>query len=291
MPVVAVVNRKGGSGKSTFATHLAAYAAGRGASVMLADVDRQQSMRSWLRERSAQSPATPRPTIVGHSVDPRAFVRPPAGTDLVVVDTPGGLTGLDLARVVMYADAIVMPICNSIFDRESAAECIGELRLLPRVASGRCRVAAVGMRVDAGPEAAAVLQAWATEQRIRFIGTLRESITYVRCAEQGLTLFDLPAAVVRPDLEQWQPILDWLRPVLQPESVASVAAATGSNEAARTGPATVLPGGSIPARRPAEPVNRVLPGVRAATPAPAASTPMGRLIGALSIPRFLQRTS
>ena len=42
MPVVAVVNRKGVSGKSTFATHLAAHFANRGATVMLADIDRQQ---------------------------------------------------------------------------------------------------------------------------------------------------------------------------------------------------------------------------------------------------------
>jgi chromosome partitioning protein len=63
MPVVAVVNRKGGSGKSTLATHLAAYAANHGTSVMLADVDRQQSMRTWLRERSAQASSEPRPVI------------------------------------------------------------------------------------------------------------------------------------------------------------------------------------------------------------------------------------
>jgi chromosome partitioning protein len=287
MPVVAVVNRKGGSGKSTLATHLAAYAANHGTSVMLADVDRQQSMRTWLRERSAQASSEPRPVITACTVDPRSFVRPPTGTDLVVVDTPGGLTGLDLARVVMYADAIVMPVCNSIFDRESAAECIGELRLLPRVASGRCRVAAVGMRVDAGPEATAVLMAWAAKLRIPFVATLRESITYVRCAEQGLTLFDLPAAVVRADLEQWQPILDWLRPVLHPESMASAVRAPG--DSTRSGPPTVMPGASVLSRRPAAPAARVLPGDRHAA-RPVAGSSMGRLLNALPIPRFLQRS-
>ncbi len=56
MPVVAVVNRKGGSGKSTLATHLAAHFANRGATVMLADIDRQQSTRTWLRQRKAATP-------------------------------------------------------------------------------------------------------------------------------------------------------------------------------------------------------------------------------------------
>jgi chromosome partitioning protein len=203
----------------------------------------------------------------------------------VIVDTPGGLTGLDLARVVMYADAIVMPVCNSIFDRESAAECIGELRLLPRVASGRCGLAAVGMRLDAGPEAEAVLRSWAAKLRVPFIATLRESITYVRCAEQGLTLFDLPPAVVRPDLEQWQPILDWLRPVLQPEATQRSARAP---ETARSGPPTVIQASAEPTpRRPAPAPARVLHGVRT----PAGGAAVGRLLGSLPIPRFLQRTS
>jgi len=288
MPVVAVVNRKGGSGKSTLATHIAAYAATTGATVMLADVDRQQSVRSWLRERSSQQAAT----IVGCVVESRGFVRPPAGTDLVVVDTPGGLTGLDLARVVMYADAILMPVCNSLFDRESAADCAAELRRLPRVASGRCRLAAIGMRVEAGSEAVAALQSWAAGLQLPFIGALCESPTYVRCAEQGLTLFDLPAAVLRPYSADWQPILDWLHASLRPEKEGVVrlpSAAPANDPRIAQGSAGLAPTGP---RAPGAPVHsRILPvPARVAAPTPVPTGPrMGRLLGALSIPRFLQR--
>ena len=190
MPVVAVVNRKGGSGKSTLATHLAAHFANRGAAVMLADIDRQQSTRTWLRQRKAATPEGS--AIIGWSVDPRNFVRPPSSADMVVLDTPGGLTGLDLARVVMYADAILMPVCNSIFDRESAADCLAELRLLPRVVSGRCRIGAVGMRLDARTEAAGTVQvvgsraAAAADCTVARVGCLcslhRKGSDAVRCA-------------------------------------------------------------------------------------------------------------
>jgi hypothetical protein len=61
---------------------------------------------------------------------------------------PAGIHGFELARVVMFADAIIMPVCHSVFDRESAAACHAELMALPRVASGRCRLATVGMRID-----------------------------------------------------------------------------------------------------------------------------------------------
>src|SRR5579864_2885468 len=105
MPVVAVINRKGGSGKSTLATHLAGYCASIGLRVMLGDVDRQQSSLSWLRRRAAQ-PLASKATIVGWAVETRSVMRPPAGITHVVLDTPGGLRGFDLARVVINVDAI-----------------------------------------------------------------------------------------------------------------------------------------------------------------------------------------
>ena len=213
MAVVAVINRKGGSGKSTLATHLAGYWANAGAAVMLGDVDRQLSTQTWLRQRKTQRLGQAR-QIIGWSIDPRSFVRPPAGIEHVIVDTPGGLRGFDLARVVMYADAILIPVCNSIFDRESASECLAELRSLPRIASGRCKLASIGMRLDARTKSAEVLRAWAASLSIPFIAVLRESQAYVRCIEKGLSVFDFPAAQVETDLAQWRPILDWLQPVM-----------------------------------------------------------------------------
>ena len=209
MPVVAVINRKGGSGKSTLATHLAAHCANDGLRVMLGDVDRQQSSMAWLRRR-AEQPLAQRAPIVGWAMDTRSTLRPPAGITHVVLDTPGGLRGFDLARVAMNADAIVMPVGASAFDRESALECHAELMTLPRVISGRCKVAVVGMRVDARTKGAARLEAWALEHGLPYVGSLRDSQVYRRCAEQGLSLFDVPAAKVEVDLAQWRPLVDWV---------------------------------------------------------------------------------
>jgi chromosome partitioning protein len=214
MSVIAVVNRKGGSGKSTLATHLAAHFANSGVPVMLGDVDRQQSTQSWLRSRSLRDLPRSAP-IVGWAVDPKRVLRPPAGVRHVVLDTPGGLRGFDLARVVAFADVILMPVCNSIFDRESAADCFNEMMTLPRVASGRCKVAAIGMRLDARTRAAEVLETWARGLKLPFIGVLREAQAYVRCVEQGLTVFDLADAQAQADTAQWKPIVAWLEPILR----------------------------------------------------------------------------
>ena len=222
MPVVAVINRKGGSGKSTMATHLAAWLSRQGVSVMLGDVDRQQSTRPWLKRRDDTMPA-----LLPWTIDQKNVLKVPAGVTHVVLDTPGGMHGFELAKVVMSADAIIMPVCNSMFDRESAASCLAELRQLPRVASGRCKVGVVGMRVDARTRAGAALQEWAESMQVPFLGVLRETQVYVRSLESGLTIFDMPAAQCSADLQQWEPILVWLRPLVklaQPKTAQIVAA-------------------------------------------------------------------
>lgn len=292
MPVVAVVNRKGGSGKSTLATHLAAHCAHSGIPVMLGDVDKQQSTQAWLRLRATQEVSTPSP-IVGWTVDPRSVLRAPSGVSHVILDTPGGLRGFDLARVVMFADVILMPVCNSVFDRESAADCYAELMTLPRVASGRCQVAAVGMRLDARTKAGEVLKEWADKQKLPFIGVLRETQGYVRCVEQGLTLFDMPPAKVEADLLQWKPILNWLSPVLRPAPVAvktKPAAATPAPNGSRADslkPAQaslLVYGQSAAPKRPSAP-----PKVAAVATRPSMINRVGSLLESWGVSRFLQR--
>jgi chromosome partitioning protein len=210
MPVIAVVNRKGGSGKSTFAAHVAAWCAHEGHAVMLGDVDRQQSSRSWLRRRPAHLPVIA-PWALDHNT-----LRVPTGISHVVLDTPGGLHGFELARVVMFADAIVIPVCASMFDRESAAQCHAELAALPRVASGRCRIGVVAMRIDGRTNHAAVMREWADAIGVPFIAALRETQVYSRALEKGLTIFDLPPQHAASDVAQWQSILQWLEPVIAP---------------------------------------------------------------------------
>lgn len=295
MPVIAVINRKGGSGKSTLATHLASYCAGKGLSVLLGDADRQQSTQAWLKLRETQR-LTEAPKIVGWMVDPKNILRAPAGITHVVLDTPGGMRGYDLVRVVMLADAILIPVCNSMFDRQSAAECFAEIQTHPRVSSGRCKVAAVGMRLDSRTKADEVLRHWAGELKLPYLGVLRETQAYVRCIEIGLSLFDLPRAKVEADLEQWKPIIDWIEPVLNPPETPA--------EAVQRLTRPIIPSGS-PAAGPLRPVNGVKsetlqPSVkRAPAPSPAdppdsrfgVTTRIGRWLESLSSKRVRQRNS
>lgn len=205
MPTVALVSRKGGCGKSTLATHIASYFAREGVPITLGDLDHQQSMRVWLKRRPSAAPP-----IVGWVGETNGNVRPPLGTTHLVLDTPGGLHGLGLAKVAMVADAILIPVSGSVFDREAASDCWAELRVHPRVVSGRCQVAAIGMRLDRRTQAEEIASDWAASIGLNWLCSLRSSQIYVRAVENGLSIFDMPASVTEIDREQWQPLLAWL---------------------------------------------------------------------------------
>ncbi|MCK6430865.1 MAG: hypothetical protein L6Q72_17550, partial [Burkholderiaceae bacterium] len=182
------------------------------------------------------------------------------------------------------------PVCNSAFDRESAAECYAELLTLPRVASGRCKVAAVGMRLDARTKAGETIRLWAESLSIAFIGALRETQTYVRCVDQGLSVFDLPPSKVEADLAQWQPILEWLAPVLDASArAAAPERQTATVRAEAPKPVERDAAANVPRTARAPHGGSVLMRLDGSSNKPTVAARIGRLFDALSIPRFLQR--
>ncbi|MGL5005453.1 MAG: AAA family ATPase, partial [Casimicrobium sp.] len=100
MATISVISRKGGSGKSTLATNLAAYFALHNMPITLGDLDHQQSMRVWLGRRPSAAPS-----IASWVADASTLTKPPQALQNLVVDTPGGLSGLELAKTVMLSDA------------------------------------------------------------------------------------------------------------------------------------------------------------------------------------------
>jgi chromosome partitioning protein len=178
---------------------------------MLADVDFQQSIVSWLQRRRLRDlPGF----IDGWVTDSKNVLRPPVGVAHSVMDTPGGIRGFELARLLVFADIVLMPVCDSAFDFESAAACLAEMRTHPRVASGRARVAVIGMRIAPHTSAEQRARAWAAQNDLEYIGSVRPAQVYVGCAASGMTLFDLAPATVTADLQLWKPILDWLTAAL-----------------------------------------------------------------------------
>ena len=203
MPVVVVANPKGGVGKSTVATNVAGYFASRGHSVMLGDADRQQSSALWLGLR----PPSARP-ILSWDVKDGQLARPPKGTTHVVLDTPAGMHGPQLAAVLKLADKVLVPLQPSVFDIFATRTFLDELAAQRR--ASRVQVGIIGSRVDERTLAADQLHAFVDNLGLPVLGYLRPTQNYVHLAARGLTLFDVAPGRVERDLAQWQGICRWL---------------------------------------------------------------------------------
>jgi chromosome partitioning protein len=203
MPVIVVANPKGGVGKSTLSTNLAGYLASRGHSVMLGDVDRQQSALTWLSIRPKNLPAIG--TWENHHDE---IVRPPKGTTHVVLDTPAGLHGKRLDEVMKLADKVIIPLQPSIFDIHATHAFVREL--LAHRRSDKVKFAIVGMRVREGTISSDHLRAFVQGLKVPVLGFLRDTQNYVHLAAHGLTLWDVTSSRFERDLEQWKAIIDWV---------------------------------------------------------------------------------
>jgi chromosome partitioning protein len=203
MPVIVVANPKGGVGKSTLSTNIAGYYASRGHAVMLGDVDKQQSARTWLALRPAGL-APIRAWETAHD----EVVRPPKGTTHVVLDTPAGLHGKRLDEVMKIADKVLIPLQPSIFDIHATHEFVRQL--LAHKRSDKVELAIVGMRTREGTISTDQLRGFLDGQGVPMLGFVRDTQNYVHLAAHGLTLWDVNSNRFERDIEQWQPIAKWL---------------------------------------------------------------------------------
>lgn len=110
--IIAIANSKGGVGKSTLATHLAAWLSKQGHRVTLADCDSQQSSSQWIRE------VAPEVRTICLS-DPSAIIDEvpllAEETDYVVADGPGSLAETSRA-LLMVSDLAIVPCKASMLE-------------------------------------------------------------------------------------------------------------------------------------------------------------------------------
>lgn len=209
---ILVINSKGGAGKTTVATNLAAWLSARGDATLLIDADPQASSHLWLKSRNSSLPAVYGVHFDETSKNTRSFQwRAPKTTRWVITDSPPGLKGADLNDMVADHDLLVIPVLASDIDIRASARFIGELLLTPAMRQKRRPVAVVANRVRRGTKAWERLQKFLTTLNIPYPATFRDTQNYVNAFVEGRGITDYPPHKSHlQDQEDWQPLLEWL---------------------------------------------------------------------------------
>jgi chromosome partitioning protein len=220
MQRILVLNPKGGSGKTTVATNLASYFASQGDRPLLSDNDPQGSSTRWLKKRKPEQAFIHGIAAFERNARmTRAWqMRTPPDAAHVVVDTPAAVLAQDMPEMTRGADAIIIPVLPSDIDIHAFSKCVADLLLIAKVRRDENRIGVVANRVKRNTIIYQSLMRFLDTLRIPVIATLRDSQNYVRAAEQGVGLHEMKRSMVEQDLEDWVPLLGWLR--VKEEAVA-----------------------------------------------------------------------
>lgn len=189
MKVIAVLNQKGGSGKTTIATHLARGLQIGGNSVLLVDSDKQGSARDWR----AVDEDNPLPVIGLDRPTLDKDLKSLSDKDFIVID--GSPQATDLAvSAIKASDFILIPVQPSPYDVWATSDLVDIVKQRIEMTDGNLKAAFVVSRAinntNIGKEVAKVL----LDYGLPVLNTkIMQRVSYPSSAAAGKTVFDIEA--------------------------------------------------------------------------------------------------
>lgn len=150
----------------------------------------------------------------------------------MIVDTPAAVPSHGFPDITRDAHKIIVPVLPSDIDIHAASKCIADLLLVAKIRRGDNRIGVIANRVRRNTLVYQALMRFLETLGIPVVATFRDSQSYVRSAELGIGIHEMKSYTVREDLDQWQPLVEWLEagasPVLEHAGGAMAAGAASA---------------------------------------------------------------
>ena len=204
MRSILVVNPKGGCGKTTIATNLATYYAVWDTPTALVDLDPQQSSIEWLRVR----PDSENPVQGFNGLKGKIF--PKEGTQRIIYDVPARTNTAKVARLIKLVDVVIIPVLPSAIDMRVAASFVADIVTKVRANNSHAIIGVVANRTQKNYQSYKALVTFLKKLNVPFVGALRNSQNYIKAADTGVGIFEMPISEVKIDMDEWKPIINWV---------------------------------------------------------------------------------
>ena len=204
---VLVASSKGGAGKTTIATNLAAHYAVEGRNTVLVDADRQGSSLRWSEKRALHVNL-----VLGLPGLRRDWDRHvPADAQRVIIDSAAGIRADEVGEYLDQVDIVIVPVLPSAIDLEATEPFLAELAELPRIKRGRVAVGLVANRLKPWTNASQLAVDEMKAFPFPVVAELRDTQGYVLANALGKSIFDYHSELVRSHQEDWAKLLRWLK--------------------------------------------------------------------------------
>ena len=211
--IVALLNQKGGVGKTTLALHLAGRWAGKGRRVLVVDADPQGSALDWSEQRASLG----HPRLFGVLGLPRETLHRelPAiaeGVDHVIIDGAPRIAGV-ARSALLAADLILVPATPSPLDGWASAEMLlllDEARvfrpdLIARMVLNRCAARTVIARETA--------EAMADQEPPVLSARIGQRVIFAEAAASGQLAYELdPGSLAAAEIAALAAEIEGLKP-------------------------------------------------------------------------------
>jgi chromosome partitioning protein len=191
------------------------------------DYDRQGSTMGWLKRRPADLPEIHGIAAYKKSMQATQSwqLRVPVETETLLIDSPAGIDHDGLRELTRDSTSILVPVLPSTMDIHVVSHCIADLLLVAKIDRRDRKLAVIGNRTRKNTKSLSTLMRFLDSLGIPIIAVLRDTQNFVRSAEKGIGICEMPPSQVRPDVEQLDKIVAWLDdwPARQRESTSATA--------------------------------------------------------------------
>ena len=187
MPIIAILNPKGGSGKTTITTNLSRALHERGRKVLVVDSDPQGSARDW----HAAQENNPLPLVaLDRANNVKSLTDVAKAYDFVVIDGAAKLEDM-IAATIKIADIVLIPVTPSPYDLWAATDLVEFVKARREITDGKPKASFIISRAIAGTKLGDEISGALAEHELHVFDThIVQRQVYPQTASEGGTVFD-----------------------------------------------------------------------------------------------------